>query len=193
MRPQRCNARPHDTGGNPMPPKSTILVCTIPDRGTTVHLKRGLCIKHYGRWWRHQSTADPVRAHPIESFVSRIDFADCWLWTGALSKATGYGSFRSGPAHRWAYTFFVGPIPTGLQIDHLCRVRRCVNPDHMEPVTIRENLLRSPLTHAGRLAAQTHCIHGHEFTPENTYLYGRMRSCRTCRRERANRYYHRNK
>jgi hypothetical protein len=116
----------------------------------------------------------------------------CWLWTASLCKGTGYGQFREGgrgsrmrTAHRVAYELLVGPVPAGLQLDHLCRVRRCVNPAHLEPVTNRENQLRGAGFPA-RNAAKTHCAHGHEYTPENTYLHPSTghRRCRACARER---------
>lgn len=113
----------------------------------------------------------------------------CWMWTGA-DKA-GYGAFNDGkritPAHRFAYELLVGPIPEGLQLDHLCRVPGCVNPAHLEPVTQAENIRRGYSASAmhGR---KTHCKHGHEFTPENTYHEkGGGRVCRTCNREKQRR------
>lgn len=81
------------------------------------------------------------------------------------------------------YEAFVGPIPDGLQIDHLCRVRHCVNPAHLEPVTIAENVRRGA-------AAQTHCKYGHEYTPENTVIHHGGRECRTCNRIRSRRRYY---
>lgn len=80
----------------------------------------------------------------------------------------------------------VGPIPEGLDLDHLCRVRQCVNPDHLEPVTARENLMRSPLTQASINSAKTHCKRGHEFTPDNTRIFPKSgsRCCKTCERQR---------
>jgi hypothetical protein len=105
----------------------------------------------------------------------------CWVWTGAIYSATGYGSFVATTAHRWAYVNLVGPIPDGLHIDHLCRVRSCCNPDHLEPVTQAENNRR-------QAAAQTHCLHGHEYTAANTYLDGKgYRRCRVCVRESSDR------
>ena len=121
--------------------------------------------------------------------VSVDDTTGCWLWQGARNKRSGYGSVAdpvkgsSGYAHRFAYRELVGPIPEGLVIDHLCRVRHCVNPDHMEPVTSGENVLRG-ISPAAMQKRQTHCIHGHEFTPENTYEWRGHRACRTCAAER---------
>jgi hypothetical protein len=93
-------------------------------------------------------------------------------------------------AHRFAYELLVGPIPDGLALDHLCLTTGCVNPAHLEPVTVAENSRRAAAHyHANR--AKTHCIHGHPFDGENTYVHmtrGRpARGCKTCDRERARR------
>jgi hypothetical protein len=111
----------------------------------------------------------------------------CWLWT-ASTDGHGYGQFmftrgRNIKAHRVAWTFLRGPIEDGLTLDHLCCVKRCVNPAHLEPVTHRVNILRSDGMSAIH-KRQTHCIHGHEFTPENTYHYHGRRTCRKCARDR---------
>jgi hypothetical protein len=108
----------------------------------------------------------------------------CIPWTGAIDRK-GYGrttsSGRNGEptlAHRAAYIAANGPVPVGLELDHLCRNPRCVNVEHLEAVTHAENVARAA-------AAQTHCKRGHEFTPENTYArrdgLGR-RQCRACNR-----------
>jgi hypothetical protein len=122
------------------------------------------------------------------SLSSRIEFvADgCWLWTGSLSP-TGYGERirRSGnrqAPHRVVYELMVGPIPEGLVIDHLCRVRNCVNPAHLEPVTQRENTMRSPIAPAAVNAAAQQCRRGHPFDEANTYVDPNgYRGCRACR------------
>ena len=96
-------------------------------------------------------------------------------------------------AHRIAFQFFRGPIPAGLQIDHLCRVKLCVNPAHLEPVTASENIRRGTGL-AARRAAQTHCKYGHPFDKENTHINSRgHRICRTCMRRKARARYWRNK
>lgn len=117
----------------------------------------------------------------------------CWLWTGAR-LASGYGSMRwQGKArvvHRVMYELEIGPIPGGLQIDHLCRVRPCCNPAHLEPVTHAENLRRGR-GFAGLNAAKDRCPAGHAYTPENTYTRPSApttRECILCRR--ANRAAH---
>lgn len=123
----------------------------------------------------------------------------CWLWKGALKD--GYGSQHSEgktwQAHRLIYTLLVGPIPEGLDLDHLCRVRHCVNPDHLEPVTRAENLRRSKNIGKGdpwknrRLVAGNrkigHCANGHRWTDETLILTitpkgYTQRHCRECKR-----------
>lgn len=128
-----------------------------------------------------------MRKSVEERFFEKVDFSDdCWTWTSWISTS-GYGLItikgKTVTAHRWAYETLVRPIPEGLVIDHLCRNRLCVNPDHLEPVTNRENIMRGEGV-AARRAQQTHCMRGHEFTPENTYVYrdGRARKCRACER-----------
>jgi hypothetical protein len=116
-----------------------------------------------------------------------LDKNGCWVWVGALTTK-GYGTVshegRKWAAHRLVYTLIKGEIPAGLQLDHLCRVRHCVNPDHLEPVTGKENIRRSPIHHG----AKTRCKQGHPFTAENTginKIHGvpKRRFCRTCQRD----------
>lgn len=114
--------------------------------------------------------------------VSPEPNSGCWLWEGALS-AGSYGSLlrhgRMEKAHRVAYEMFVGTIPFGMDLDHLCRNRICCNPAHLEPVTRSENLRRSPLM--DRNSQKTHCKRGHAFTADNTIHRPQgWRSCRTC-------------
>jgi len=113
-----------------------------------------------------------------------VDPAGCWQWSGYIVPETGYGRMTDSIfAHRFFYQQHVGTIPEGSQIDHLCRVRSCVNPDHLEAVTPRVNTLRG----AGPAAVnskKTHCIHNHEFTAENTRVRRNgdrwQRECKTC-------------
>ncbi len=111
----------------------------------------------------------------------------CWIWLKGLMPA-GYGCFgykgKTVLAHRISYEVAKGPIPKGLQIDHICRVRCCVNPDHLRCVTIRENVLCG-IGVAAQNLAKTHCRRGHEYTPDNTFSIPsnpRGRRCRECNR-----------
>jgi hypothetical protein len=118
----------------------------------------------------------------------RHPITGCWIWTASTTPA-GYGKVRINGqlryAHRVAYERHMGPIPEGLELDHLCRVRRCVNPAHLEPVTHRENMLRGEGV-GSRCAAVTHCPQGHPYDEANTHrtTTGR-RKCRACNRIRA--------
>jgi hypothetical protein len=114
--------------------------------------------------------------------VYRGPVSECWLWQAGQSTG-GYGQFWDGgdvAAHRASYEHHVGPIPVGLTLDHLCRVRSCVNPAHLEPVSNRVNVLRGNGACA-RHARKTHCLRGHAFTKENTRLNSSgSRVCRVC-------------
>lgn len=111
--------------------------------------------------------------------------AGCWLWTGAL-VAGGYGTVSRNMkmlrVHRVTYELLVGPIPAGLQLDHLCRNRACCNPGHLEPVTAKENFRRGE-SPAARMIRENVCRRGHEMTEENTYRPpSGERICRACAR-----------
>lgn len=123
---------------------------------------------------------------------SKIDASgDCWEWMAYRSK-TGYGYVKDGrsprSAHLVVYETLVGGVPDGLELDHLCRNHRCVNPDHLEPVTHKENVARGASTTA-HAARTNHCINGHEFTLANTYIRPNgNRACRACRQEATRRW-----
>ena len=135
-----------------------------------------------------------MNTRDFKRFTKYVQIPDektgCMIWTSARRPA-GYGQFylngRSQHAHRLAYEHFIGPIPNGLTIDHLCRNPSCVNPTHLEAVTDRVNILRGEGL-AAKNAIKTHCDHGHEFTVENTYWNGDMRQCRTCQKGWSKQY-----
>lgn len=159
---------------------------------TRPHFARGFCKMHYQRLKKKGTIAIPPKSMPRHERVwLYVDKSNsCWEWTG--SRVNGYGRYKNDPAHRYVYELLIGPIPAGLQLDHLCRNRACVNPDHLEPVTQRENMRRADVA-LGIRSAVTHCKHGHEFTPENTIQRSDGgRRCAICRRE-ASRIYSRMK
>jgi HNH endonuclease len=117
--------------------------------------------------------------------VRRDKRSRCWVWTGALRGDGKYPAFSLNRvqfgAHRLSYIHFVGRIPKGLEIDHLCRNKQCVNPRHLEPVTRKVNAERWGKT-------KTHCKHGHPFDKKNTYINPRgQRECKECRRQAVRR------
>ena len=125
----------------------------------------------------------------MDRFWSKVHKTDdCWNWTAATNhtgEARAYGQFwfdgKLVLAHRFAYELEVGPIPDGIDTDHLCRNRLCVRPDHLEPVTRAENKRRGL-----QGVPVTHCKRGHEFTPESTYVQPKSgcRACHVCKKER---------
>ncbi len=135
----------------------------------------------------------------IESKIERITESGCWIWQASCDRH-GYGRMtvnkRPYLAHRVAYELAIGQIPHGMDIDHLCRVRCCVNPAHLEPVTRLEN------TRRGQNGNKTHCLHGHEYTEDNTYIrqplmttrsWRPVRVCRACSSINARKYQSRKK
>jgi len=129
----------------------------------------------------------------------QVEMGGCWIFLGGRASG-GYGVFylakgKPTPAHRFSYEQSIGPIPPGLELDHLCRTPDCVHPLHVEPVTHRENCKRGlhtgVLKHHANKRARTHCPKGHPFSGENLVIYEKnWRVCRTCRNEgQMRRYY----
>jgi hypothetical protein len=136
----------------------------------------------------------------VDHFINKVVLAetDCWLW-GEYVKPDGYAVFRipraeKVPAHRFAYESFRGPIPEGLTLDHLCRVRHCVNPWHLEPVTQRENILRG-MGPPALNSRKTHCKRGHSLGSDGSVYINPKgeRICRVCQNETTRRYRERKK
>lgn len=148
---------------------------TGPPKGFRTDLRIGAdgCRWDFGRFFSH---------------VTRVLPSDCWIWTGSRAgRNLTYGSYAGkGSAHRASYRIFVGPVPDGHDVDHLCGVHLCVNPAHLEAVTHEENMRR-------RFSKMTHCKNGHEFTPENLYENAPQRACKTCKRAAASRQRQRQK
>lgn len=146
--------------------------------------RNGYCRPMAERLWPKIDKNGPVPEYAPE-------LGPCWIWTGACS-ASGYGHLGAGGhdgktilAHVVVYEQCVGPIPDGLELDHLCRVRRCCRPDHVEPVSHQINVLRGASVAAVH-AQKTHCANGHLFDDKNTRYSngGRWRACRACDRSR---------
>jgi hypothetical protein len=123
--------------------------------------------------------------------ISPEPMSGCWLWTASIKRKDGYGRFRwDGKmklAHRVVWSLLRSQIPGGLTIDHLCRNHACVNPDHMEVVTLKENLMRG-IGPSAVHARKTHCIHGHELIGGNLFpnLWRRgKRHCIACTNRRG--------
>lgn len=164
-------------------------ICSV-DGCERVSRARGWCDMHWQRWRKRGTTDLPARRPyylPGEN--------GCWIWQRELDTK-GYGMYRlrGGKrvkrAHRWVYEQYRGPIPAGLELDHLCRVPACVNPDHLEPVTHAENVRRGMAPSA--ITRRTNrCKRGHELTPDNTVQRKDWRTCRTCLRASHRRYYSR--
>lgn len=138
---------------------------------------------------------DSIQLRKFERFIfisrlqigSRPDLGPCWLWNGKTFTKDGYAQFWTGEknvlAHRFYYEHLHGVLEPLIELDHLCEIKRCINPSHLEPVTRRVNALRALHNIVTINANKTHCVNGHEFTPENTYVRpdGKgLRQCKTC-------------
>ena len=133
-------------------------------------------------------------AAPVASYKEyyNVDDNGCWVWSRAVS-GNGYGNYGNKGAHRVFYELFIGNIEKGMQIDHTCRVRACVNPEHLEQVTAQENILRSMPYRMANMGGlfhlnKTECPNGHPYSEENTSNSKRkngrtFRRCKACRRK----------
>lgn len=172
-------------------------ICSIDGCEEATHA-RGWCSMHYKRWRRN---GDPevlvIASDPGARFWSKVRIIPdcCWEWQAGTTPY-GYGHFsldgRKVVAHRHAYESLIGPVPEGLQLDHLCRNPACIRPDHLEPVTASENVRRGDMGRERR--HQTHCVNGHLYDDENTYWKPNgMRGCLACRRRTSRRWHQKQK
>ncbi len=180
---------------------STTPTCSEPDCQRFIYA-RAFCKKHYQRR-RRNGLLPPLKLTSEDRFWMKVnkqgplfDGTPCYLWTGVTDKY-GYGFRRIAKrktvkVHRWAYETFVAPIPEGLTIDHLCRVRNCVNTAHLEPVTLLENIERGA-THRNPNRIHNQCIAGHFMDEENTYRNGKRRFCKECQRRRTREWMRKNR
>lgn len=179
--------------------------CSILDCGVIGQTRRGWCKNHYARWQRWGDPLGGSLSHlrfPENMLKRLLPQPNGCVYLDMKPHHTGYHLIAGpdgvkGPAHRWSYEYFVGPIPDGLVVDHechnqdptcttgmVCLHRRCINPPHLRPKTQGENTKASDLTIPAAHEAKTHCVNGHEFTPENTRITPQgWRVCRDCKRD----------
>lgn len=182
-----------DSSRLPMIPQRT---CSVPDCETP-RKSGGYCNTHYQRMLRLGTTELPPPTSLVERFMDKVTVTEgCWLFH-PFNKANGYawiaiGGGKKRGCQRVSYELFIGPIPDGLHIDHLCRVHNCVNPDHLEAVTPRENVLRGISLWASNVR-KTLCPQGHPYSGDNLIVRGKSRYCRICVRKLDAARWHRRK
>lgn len=161
-------------------------VCELPDCDLP-HRARGFCDKHYqATRIRRRKAVGPTRDEYIRGRIV-ITPSDCWTWTMSLNVGYGRATFQgiAQSAHRFSYETYVGPIPDGLVIDHLCRNTACVNPDHLEPVTDAVNIARGESPSAASRRDEVCARQGHAMSGPNLYVSPRgKRVCRECNHQR---------
>jgi hypothetical protein len=162
--------------------------CTVEDCELPRHYRGGLCYRHARGSARLANQPEAPASDPVSRFWQRVERTDtCWLWKGEAGRGRYWSiagaSIGRVPVHRFSYEIHKGPIPEGMQVDHLCRTPNCVNPAHLEAVPQRVNCLRG-VGPTAQNARRTHCVNGHPFDNANTYrrLGTSARACKECTR-----------
>lgn len=139
---------------------------------------------------------EKIKGDILTRFFARVDDSggpdSCWQWTGALNS-NGHAQFwyagQMRGAYRLLWAWIHGDLHEGLELDHVCKNKRCVNTSHLEEVTHKVNSQRA----MKGVLRKTHCLRGHPYTPENTYTYRGVRTCKTCIQAHWRRYYYERK
>ena len=148
------------------------------------------------KWCKNEQDYKEILRKRILRNICINPKTQCWEWTKSRFSSTGYGRisirYKSWCAHVISYKLFVGEVPAGLELDHLCRIRHCVNPNHLEPVTRKENVIRG-INPASKNYHKTACIRGHVLEKENLIIDSQgHRQCRICRLANGRKWYARN-
>lgn len=140
--------------------------------------------------------AKEIVRQKIQEGVRICEKTGCWIWEKGKTSC-GYGAtYCEGiffSTHVSSYELYIGPVERGFELDHLCRNRSCCNPNHLEKVLHRENLIRSPISRTFQNIQATHCPQGHEYNSENTIVRRNARECLQCKRDRDRRFYQKRK
>ncbi len=168
------------------------VICPQCGRERIVGYRQRIYARHYITFCRSCTENNKIRKPILERFWEKVYIdkpSSCWKWIAGCTEK-GYGHFNiaykeNAKAHKFAFELFFGEVPIGLELDHLCRNRNCINPFHLEIVTHQENMRRGHFVGTGlHNRIKTHCLKGHPYNIENTYINpAGKRNCRICLKE----------